>query len=129
MRTVSCQTPSSWAMRSRMSRQRQRKFVRRPPWRDRSGRGRLSRTRSTSAQTACRSGSLATTRRARSGYGIFAPLSWLFELLRGPAAGITTPGVRWHDLLVCAIDGSRANLTECRKQRCNNGGSGYRNYC
>lgn len=57
-----------------------------------------------------------------------APLQWLFDLLRGPAA----PAIRWRGLLVCAIDGttmtvpdSPANLTEYRKHRCNNGGSGY----
>ncbi|MFG2848409.1 IS4 family transposase [Kitasatospora sp. NPDC048296] len=60
------------------------------------------------------------------------PLRWLFDLLRGPAAGIRTTGVRWRNLLVCAIDGttiavpdSPANLTEYTKHRCNNGGSGY----
>lgn len=61
-----------------------------------------------------------------------APLRWLFELLRGPAAGITIPGTRWHGLLVCAIDGtvmsvpdSPANLTVYPKQRGNHGGAGY----
>jgi hypothetical protein len=61
-----------------------------------------------------------------------APLRFLFDLLRGPAAGIATTGVRWRGLLVTAIDGttmtvpdSPANLTEYRKHRCNNGGSGY----
>lgn len=61
-----------------------------------------------------------------------APLRWLFDLLRGPAAGIATTGTRWRGLLVCAIDGttmtapdSTANLTEYTKHRCNNGGSGY----
>jgi hypothetical protein len=60
------------------------------------------------------------------------PLRWLFDLLRGPAAGIATPGTRWRGLLVCAIDGtvmsapdSKANLAEFTKHRCNNGGSGY----
>lgn len=60
------------------------------------------------------------------------PLRWLFDLLRGPAAGIRTTGVRWRGLLVCAIDGttmavpdSLANLAEYTKHRCNNGGSGY----
>lgn len=58
------------------------------------------------------------------------PLQWLFDLLRGPAPGIGTPGVWWRGLLVCAIDGttmsvpdSPANLTGFTKQRCNNGGS------
>jgi hypothetical protein len=60
------------------------------------------------------------------------PLRFLFDLLRGPAAGIATTGVRWRGLLVTAIDGttmsvpdSRANLAEFTKHRCNNGGSGY----
>ncbi|GAA2425271.1 transposase domain-containing protein [Streptomyces glaucus] len=61
-----------------------------------------------------------------------APLRRLFDLLRGPAAGIRTPGTRWRGLLVCAIDGtlmavpdSRANRTEFVKHHCNNGGAGY----
>jgi hypothetical protein len=61
-----------------------------------------------------------------------APLRWLFDLLRGPAAGVAVTGTRWRGLLVCAIDGtmttvpdSPANLAEYRKHRCNNGGSGY----
>lgn len=60
------------------------------------------------------------------------PLGWLFDLLRGPAAGVGTTGVWWRGLLVCAIDGttmavpdSPANLAEFTKHRCNNGGSGY----
>jgi Insertion element 4 transposase N-terminal/Transposase DDE domain len=64
---------------------------------------------------------------ARHRVGI-APLRWLFDLLRSPAA----PAVRWRGLLVCAIDGttmtvpdSPANLTAYRKHRCNHGGSGY----
>lgn len=68
---------------------------------------------------------------ARRRVGV-APLRWLFDLLRGPAAGIATTGTRWRGLLVCAIDGttmsapdSRANLTEYAKHRGNNGGSGY----
>ncbi|MEO3807354.1 IS4 family transposase, partial [Nonomuraea sp. B1E8] len=61
-----------------------------------------------------------------------APIRWLLELLRGPAAGIATPGTRWHGMLVCAIDGtvmsvpdSLANLTVYPKQRGNHGGAGY----
>jgi hypothetical protein len=61
-----------------------------------------------------------------------APLRWLFELLRGPAAGIATPAVRWRGLLVTAIDGttmtapdSPANLTAYTKHAGNHGGSGY----
>ncbi|WP_248965448.1 IS4 family transposase [Sphaerisporangium perillae] len=60
------------------------------------------------------------------------PLRWLFDLLRGPAAGIGTAGAWWRGLLVCAIDGTTmavpdtaANLAEFTKHRCNNGGSGY----
>jgi hypothetical protein len=61
-----------------------------------------------------------------------APLRWLFDLLRGPAAGLSTPGTRWRGLLVCAIDGttmtvadSPANLTTYTKHAGNHGGSGY----
>jgi hypothetical protein len=68
---------------------------------------------------------------ARHRVGV-TPLRFLFDLLRRPAAGTATPGVRWRGLLVTAIDGttmsvpdSRANLTAYRKHRCNNGGSGY----
>jgi hypothetical protein len=60
------------------------------------------------------------------------PLRWLFDLLRGPAAGIATTGTRWRGLLVCAIDGttmtapdSAANLTEYTKHPGHHGGSGY----
>jgi hypothetical protein len=52
-----------------------------------------------------------------------APLRALFELLRGPAAA-PAGRVRWHGLLVCAIDGTTmtvadaaANLTRFTKQR------------
>jgi hypothetical protein len=61
-----------------------------------------------------------------------APLRWLFDLLRGPATAITAGSVRWHGLLVCAIDGttmtipdSSRNLAVYGRQACNNGGSGY----
>ena len=61
-----------------------------------------------------------------------APLRWLFDLLRGPATAITTGAVRWHGLLVCAIDGttmaipdSPRNLAAYRKQAGHHGGSGY----
>ncbi|MCC5576295.1 IS4 family transposase [Microtetraspora sp. AC03309] len=60
------------------------------------------------------------------------PMWWLWELLRGPAAGIATPGVWWRGLRVCAIDGTTiavpdtaANLSRFTKHRCNHGGSGY----
>lgn len=67
--------------------------------------------------------------RARLGAG---PLRWLFDLLRGPATAITAGSVRWHGLLVCAIDGttmtipdSPRNLAVYGKQAGNHGGSGY----
>lgn len=57
-----------------------------------------------------------------------APLRALFELLAGPPAA----PLRWHGLLVCAIDGttmsvpdSAANLTRYRRQTGSHGGSGY----
>ncbi|MBC9731473.1 IS4 family transposase [Streptomyces sp. TRM68367] len=60
------------------------------------------------------------------------PLRGLFDLLRGPAAGIGAVGSRWRGLLVCAIDGtlmavpdSPANQAEFVKHRGNNGGAGY----
>jgi hypothetical protein len=80
---------------------------------------------STAAPTA---GALAQARRR---VGI-RPLRGLFDLLRGPAAGIGTAGARWRGLLVCAIDGtlmavpdSPANQAEFIKHRSNNGGAGY----
>jgi hypothetical protein len=61
-----------------------------------------------------------------------APLRWLFDLLRGPAATIRGRGTWWRGLLVCAIDGTTmtvpdtaANLTEFAKQAGNHGGTGY----
>jgi len=61
-----------------------------------------------------------------------APLRWLFDLLRGPATAITAGSVRWHGLLVCAIDGttmtipdSPRNLAAYNKQAGSHGGSGY----
>ena len=60
-----------------------------------------------------------------------APLRWLFDLLRGPAA-TAAAAVRWCGLLVCAIDGTTMaipdgarNLGVYRKQTGNHGGSGY----
>jgi hypothetical protein len=60
------------------------------------------------------------------------PLRWLFDLLRGPATAITAGPVRWHGLLVCAIDGttmtipdSPRNLAVYGKQAGSHGGSGY----
>lgn len=61
-----------------------------------------------------------------------APLRWLFDLLRGPAATGRQPGIRWRGLLVCAIDGTTLTvpdnprtLARFRKQRGHHGGSGY----
>jgi hypothetical protein len=67
--------------------------------------------------------------RARLGAG---PLRWLFDLLRGPATAVAAGAVRWHGLLVCAIDGtamsipdSPRNLAAYSKQAGSHGGSGY----
>jgi hypothetical protein len=61
-----------------------------------------------------------------------APLRWLFDLLRGPAATHPGPGTWWRGLLVCAIDGttltvpaSSRTLARFTKQRGNHGGTGY----
>jgi hypothetical protein len=61
-----------------------------------------------------------------------APLRWLFELLRGPAAAPGQRGTWWRGLLVCAIDGTTLTvpdnprmLTRFTKQRGNHGGTGY----
>jgi hypothetical protein len=62
-----------------------------------------------------------------------APLRWLFDLLRGPAAtGPEIPGSWWRGLLVCAIDGTTLTvpdspriLARFTKQRGNHGGTGY----
>jgi Insertion element 4 transposase N-terminal/Transposase DDE domain len=61
-----------------------------------------------------------------------APLRFLFDLLRGPAAAPRGHGAWWRGLLVCAIDGttvtvpdSPANLTRFTRQACNHGGAGY----
>lgn len=68
---------------------------------------------------------------ARQRVGV-APLRWLFDLLRGPAATPRQPGTRWRGLLVCAIDGTTLTvpdnpriLTRFTKQRGNHGGTGY----
>jgi hypothetical protein len=68
---------------------------------------------------------------ARCRVGV-APLRWLFDLLRGPAATARGPAIRWRGLLVCAIDGTTLTvpdnprmLTRFRKQRGNHGGTGY----
>jgi hypothetical protein len=61
-----------------------------------------------------------------------APLQFLFDLLRGPAATIAGRGTWWRGLLVCAIDGttftvpdSRAAMTAFTKHPGNHGGTGY----
>jgi hypothetical protein len=61
-----------------------------------------------------------------------APLAWLFDLLRGPAAVPHGRGVWWRGLLVCAVDGTvltvpdtPANLARFTKQKGNHGGAGY----
>jgi hypothetical protein len=41
-----------------------------------------------------------------------APLRALFDLLAGPAAGPATRGVRWHDRLLTAVDGTIAGCPE-----------------
>jgi Insertion element 4 transposase N-terminal/Transposase DDE domain len=73
-------------------------------------------------------GALAQARRR---VGV-APLRWLFDLLRGPAATPRQRGTRWRGLLVCAIDGTAmtvpdtpAVLTRFTKQAGNHGGAGY----
>jgi hypothetical protein len=73
-------------------------------------------------------GALAQARRR---VGV-APLRWLFDLLRGPAATPRQRGTRWRGLLVCAIDGttltvpdSPAVLSRFTKQAGNHGGTGY----
>jgi transposase IS4-like protein/DDE family transposase len=61
-----------------------------------------------------------------------APLRALFDLFRGPAAGVATKGVFWRGRLVCAFDGTSmccpdtpANLRVFCKGGCNHGGTGY----
>lgn len=61
-----------------------------------------------------------------------APLRWLFDLLRGPAATVRQQAIRWRGLLVCAIDGTTLTvpdtprtLARFTKQRGNHGGTGY----
>jgi Insertion element 4 transposase N-terminal/Transposase DDE domain len=73
-------------------------------------------------------GALAQARR-RAGA---APLRWLFDLLRGPAAAPHGRGTWWRGLLVCAVDGttltvpdSAANLARFTRGGGNHGGTGY----
>ena len=61
-----------------------------------------------------------------------APLRALFDLLRGPAAGLATKGVFWRGRLVTAIDGTMmccpdtaANLRVFRRGGGHHGGTGY----
>lgn len=61
-----------------------------------------------------------------------APLRWLFDLLRGPAATPRQRGTRWRGLLVCAIDGTTltvpdtpAMVARFTKQAGHHGGTGY----
>jgi hypothetical protein len=61
-----------------------------------------------------------------------APLRWLFDLVRGPAALSGQRGTWWRGLLVCAIDGTTLTvpdhprtLARYTKQRGNHGGTGY----
>ncbi|MFW5899548.1 MAG: IS4 family transposase, partial [Jiangellaceae bacterium] len=73
-------------------------------------------------------GALAQARRR---VGV-APLRWLFDLLRGPAATPGQRGTRWRGLLVCAIDGTTMTVPDSpaarrrfTKQAGNHGGTGY----
>jgi len=73
-------------------------------------------------------GALAQARRR---IGV-APLRALFDLLRGPSAGLATKGVYWRGRLVCAIDGTMmccpdtpANLRTYRRGGGHHGGTGY----
>lgn len=68
---------------------------------------------------------------ARRRIGV-APLRALFDLLRGPAAGLSRTGVYWRGRLVTAVDGtmmccpdSTANLTVYRRGGGYQGGTGY----
>jgi hypothetical protein len=60
------------------------------------------------------------------------PLRWLFDLLKGPAAGPRTPGTRWRGLLLVALDGTTltvpdtpAVISRFTKHAGNHGGTGY----
>jgi hypothetical protein len=68
---------------------------------------------------------------ARRRVGV-APLRALFDLSRGPGAGVATKGVFWRGRLVCAFDGTSmccpdtpANLRVFCKGGGNHGGTGY----
>jgi Insertion element 4 transposase N-terminal/Transposase DDE domain len=73
----------------------------------------------------------AALAQARRRVGV-APLRALFDLLRGPAAGLSVKGVRWRGRLVCAIDGTilgcpdtRANLAVYQRGGGGRGATGY----
>jgi hypothetical protein len=68
---------------------------------------------------------------ARRRIGV-APLRALFDLVRGPAAGLAQTGVYWRDRLVCAIDGTilccpdtAANTAVYHRGGGSHGGTGY----
>jgi len=68
---------------------------------------------------------------ARRRIGV-APLRALFDLIRGPAPGLSQTGVRWRGRLVCAIDGTilccpdtAANLVVYHRGGGHHGGTGY----
>jgi hypothetical protein len=68
---------------------------------------------------------------ARRRIGV-APMRALFDLLRGPTAGLATKGVYWRGLLVTAVDGTTmccpdtaANLGKFCKGGGHHGGTGY----
>jgi hypothetical protein len=78
---------------------------------------------------ACPAASALAAARRRIGV---APLRALFDLLRGPAAGLARTGVHWRGRLVCAVDGTMmccpdtvANLGVYRRGGGNHGGTGY----
>jgi hypothetical protein len=80
-------------------------------------------------RVACPSASALAAARRRIGV---APLRALFDLLRGPAAGLATTGVYWRGRLVTAIDGtsmccpdSTANVQVFRHGGGYHGGTGY----
>lgn len=78
---------------------------------------------------ACPSGAGLAAARRRVGP---APLQALFDLLRGPAAGLCTRGVWWRGLLVVAVDGTTmacadtgANTGVATRGGGYHGGTGY----
>jgi hypothetical protein len=80
---------------------------------------------------ACAAPTAGGLAQARRRVGV-APLRWLFDLLRGPAAVPRQPGTWWQGLLVCALDGTTltvpdtpAVLSRFTKQAGNHGGGGY----